>query len=702
MKIIFKISLFFLVAATLFIIIPTKVNADNCSNQAIACCSAISCNAYGPRRCTQSGTDCTSGGDAVCKAGPLDVCGPAPCTNWTCSGGTYSVYCANVGNVCQIPSGCTWPTGSCYTSTSTPTPSPGSTPPPGGGGSCSPPASCFVGIANCGVVGRPGGGGSCAGGLCCDPPNLPAKCNFYITVNGTKILPGQTITVTQGSTAAVQAFPTYSNGVVSSFAFSSAFTNNLVFNPPTADWVCVHTINWPPVCDRYRPPPAGWITTAYGKIPTNGVVKNGATVNCWVVDHGGINQVYDIQVLPINAGGGPGGGGGTAWWQVVNGDVIAAGTLNSQVPAANSSNTIYNDTDTPPVIYTKVAGNWVYEPFITQDLIFDDHYTPNLGNSVSLPFNGTSVTVVYRTLTNAGFAKVYIDNVQVDTLSERVPPPALYQQTKTYTVPAGSHTIMLTTTKVGNAYGNFYIDGFKVNSGPSNLAFDMPPLLTGYPGVAMYSGNYDFTSDSATQGSPSEKGWLVNSTYDGKDYTGQYFLDNLSTGIVFNNLPAGVVDGATLGGGGQVSPDGFYWYKSAGSLTINNPTIIGGTRKVVLLVQGGSLTLNGNITITNPGQGTFIALATSAGGGGGMTINPAVTTLNGIFFADGGVTTGVGSTQLNVVGSVVAHGGITLQRDLGAGNSNSAAEVFTFDPRLTLLFPNSLSIHRVRWKEIQP
>ncbi len=253
--------------------------------------------------------------------------------------------------------------------------------------------------------------------------------------------------------------------------------------------------------------------------------------------------------------------------------------------------------------------------------------------------------------------------------------------------------------------GDVSSGGSLVSRVPAGLQFMIPPSATGFPGVASYINSYDFTADGNTTGSPSVKGWLAENTYLGKIYNSSYFATNQSTGTVFNTLPAGVaIDGATLASGGNVSPDGYFWYEIEGNATISTPVVITGTRKVVLVVNGGNLTIAGNITIQNPGQGTFIAEVAAQGGtGGGIAINPAVTTLNGIFLADGTTTTGTGAVALSVTGSFVSHGGITLQRDLGGAlNATTPAEKFTYDPRLIFTIPNSLNISRIVWKEVAP
>lgn len=239
---------------------------------------------------------------------------------------------------------------------------------------------------------------------------------------------------------------------------------------------------------------------------------------------------------------------------------------------------------------------------------------------------------------------------------------------------------------------------------PAGDQFIIPPSLTGFPGVASYTGSYDFTADGGSTGSPSSLGWLAKSTYLGKTYDSNFFNTNLSTSTVYNTL-SNTADGATAFSGGNVSPDGYFWYTVDGNLIISNNTVITGTRKVVVLVNGGNVILGGNITIQNPGQGTFILIANKdiSSVGGNIAISGSVTTLNGIFLADGFIADGVSSSQLAVTGSLVAHGGLNLQRDLGGvTNATTPAEKFTFDPRLMFTLPKSLGVSRIVWKEVAP
>ena len=73
------------------------------------------------------------------------------------------------------------------------------------------------------------------------------------------------------------------------------------------------------------------------------------------------------------------------------------------------------------------------------------------------------------------------------------------------------------------------------------------------------------------------------------------------------------------------------------------------------------------------------------------------------FLADGNISTGVSANPLHVKGSVVALGGLNLQRNLGSSlNPTTPSEVFEYDIASIFLFPPKLSVEKTRWKEVAP
>ena len=94
---------------------------------------------------------------------------------------------------------------------------------------------------------------------------------------------------------------------------------------------------------------------------------------------------------------------------------------------------------------------------------------------------------------------------------------------------------------------------------------------------------------------------------------------------------------------------------------------------MILLVDSANFNIGGNINLTR-GRGFFmvivrgnIAVAPTVGGAPGQSPN-----LEGLYLADGTVSSGAGANQLYVRGSVVGYGGVNMQRNL-AGPSRSSA-----------------------------
>ncbi len=224
--------------------------------------------------------------------------------------------------------------------------------------------------------------------------------------------------------------------------------------------------------------------------------------------------------------------------------------------------------------------------------------------------------------------------------------------------------------------------------------------LGGFPGIVVYNSVYDFSADSQTSGIASSKNWLVNTTYVGKLYDYNYFKSIVPSSVVPDIINQSTLTNGYLNAQGTLQ-GGYYWYKHTGNLTINTNVNLPPNRKTVLYVESGNLTIQGDITITGGGAGFFAAIV-----GGDITLDPAVATLNGLYLSDGTFTTGTGTKQLTVSGSVAALSGFNLQRDLGGvngvNNNLSPAEIFTYDPIYTFTAPQSFSKPNIQWTEVAP
>ena len=192
----------------------------------------------------------------------------------------------------------------------------------------------------------------------------------------------------------------------------------------------------------------------------------------------------------------------------------------------------------------------------------------------------------------------------------------------------------------------------------------------GYPGVAAFTGTLN-----TGLGTTSSTNWSANSGLSaGKTYSYAYFVRQIPSSVVMNEIASPSINGSELASGGTES-NGYYYYHfdgaALGDLTITGNTTIVGDRKVVLLVEGGNLTLAGQVRISSPGQGFFMAVVgETSGGSKGNTFvsqtvggtNDGVPEIEGIYVTDNQFNTGTAGaasdTQLHIRGSVAAYAGI--------------------------------------------
>ena len=90
---------------------------------------------------------------------------------------------------------------------------------------------------------------------------------------------------------------------------------------------------------------------------------------------------------------------------------------------------------------------------------------------------------------------------------------------------------------------------------------------------------------------------------------------------------------------------------------------------------------------------------------GDIAVEAAVATMQGIYLTSGVFTTEkvVSGTDVRLVvsGSVVAWGGVSLNRDLGLGNS-VPAEQFVYRPDLLINMPKKMKTFGMEWSEVVP
>jgi hypothetical protein len=266
----------------------------------------------------------------------------------------------------------------------------------------------------------------------------------------------------------------------------------------------------------------------------------------------------------------------------------------------------------------------------------------------------------------------------------------------------------VTVTSVSPAWWQIKDSDLQTNSDvsskvPAGVYFDLNGP-GGFPGVIAYGGSFNKGS-----GITSTTNWLAQTTHKiTKVYDSKFFKNQIPGDTIIND--ASLLAGLT----GTIDPNsGFYWYKYNGTInnlpfTINSNLDIA-DKKVILIVNEADFNINSNINLTD-GRGFFMVLTeqNEDGDKGNIIISPTVTDLEGIYFADNDIPTGTVfpslDVPLHVRGSVATvHGGVTLQRDLGAStNSTTPGELFEYAPDQILLYPKNLSVRKIRWKEVAP
>src|SRR3989344_788706 len=236
-------------------------------------------------------------------------------------------------------------------------------------------------------------------------------------------------------------------------------------------------------------------------------------------------------------------------------------------------------------------------------------------------------------------------------------------------------------------------------------------FIEGEPGTVVHSGaTADFAADAST-GTVSATDWLAQTSFTGRTFDYD-LLYELASGRTFVDTdlaatyPSRIVPSSVFESGG-VADQGYYWYRAVGDITISGDAVLTGGRKVVLFVEEGDVTIDGNMTFNDPEEDFFLTIVgeDAAGAKGNINLTPAVANLQGICFSEGQFATGSDTSagpdqQLNVIGSIVALDGLDLQRDLQLGNETLPGEIFTYDPNIVLNYPSSLSPKRLIWREV--
>lgn len=221
---------------------------------------------------------------------------------------------------------------------------------------------------------------------------------------------------------------------------------------------------------------------------------------------------------------------------------------------------------------------------------------------------------------------------------------------------------------------------------PGTQLFDIVGL-GGFPGVPVFGGTFNL---SGTPARISTTSWNADTTTtQSRIFNYSYFENLIPEDVSFNGV-------SELVSGGTQYSDGYEWFKATGDVSTTGDINIG-NRKVILFVEGGNLNINGKVNLTD-GVGFLGAFVE-----GSINIDSAVLgtpSIEGVYLSNGMFSSGAGTSQLHVRGSIASFGGVNLERDLT--NNSAPAELFEFAPDQMLLFPEKLVFRRTKWTEVAP
>ena len=187
--------------------------------------------------------------------------------------------------------------------------------------------------------------------------------------------------------------------------------------------------------------------------------------------------------------------------------------------------------------------------------------------------------------------------------------------------------------------------------------------------------------------------WNTLTKYKGKEVN--YASLAAQMGVVpgqGNDIPNDIMDKPTY----EADKDFYYIKPGSGIASLNSDWSVTASEKYVIFVDG-NLTINQNITVANGGYLMFIV-------SGDIAVEAAVATMQGIYLTSGVFTTEkvVSGTDVRLVvsGSVVAWGGVSLNRDLGSLGNSVPAEQFVYRPDLLMAMPKKVKTFVMQWQEV--
>lgn len=255
-------------------------------------------------------------------------------------------------------------------------------------------------------------------------------------------------------------------------------------------------------------------------------------------------------------------------------------------------------------------------------------------------------------------------------------------------------------------YAWWQVEGGGVYAGSTaagvNIRSLVPPtkefITTGSVGevglLMRAAGSYDVESAG---GSLSSTGWNAVSRYRGRRLDYKYIAGRQGVSST-QATDSAFGAGDALDKPAYVEKDFWYMEPPSGEAVIVNPWNVNAGESYIVIVNG-DLRINANMSVAN---GAFLAIIVS----GDITIDPAVTSLQGLYVTDGVFRTlsAAPTTDVQLVtgGSVVAWGGVSLERDLKAANVTMPAEKFVYRPDLIINMPQKMRTYALEWTEVTP
>lgn len=228
--------------------------------------------------------------------------------------------------------------------------------------------------------------------------------------------------------------------------------------------------------------------------------------------------------------------------------------------------------------------------------------------------------------------------------------------------------------------GNVHANGGDVRSRiPSTATW--PYLITGtQPGLVSYTGGLDINDAEAINQNLSN--WQAQTKYKGRKTDYGYFKriledDPLDFGAWY---------------GGQPGTSGVYAAEGE-MVTLEAMNI---TNEIIVILVNGDVFIDYDISVA---EGGFLAIISS----GNITIGDAVTNVQGVYVANGIISSGTSNSQLTGEGIFTGWQGIDLGRDFNTMENNTTPiERFIYRPDLVRNAYRYLLNPKISWQEVAP